>query len=132
MRRMGYFAIGTLVALWMAWISLPNRVFAINKDDFGFDDAGNLGLPKTENFVDDVVLGIVRWVLSLLGVAAVIMIIYGGYLWLTAGGEDKQVEDAKKAIRAAVTGLAIVLLSYAISILVFSVIDDAVKKVPPG
>lgn len=128
MRRLGYIAFGAMIMAWTTWLSLPNRVFAvIDRKNFGFDDAGNLGLPTTENFVDDVVLGIVRWVLGLLGVAAVIMIIYGGYLWLTAGGEDKQVEDAKKTIRAAVIGLAIVLLSYSISILVVTVLDEVTK-----
>lgn len=125
MRRLGYIVFGALITAFTTWLSLPSRVFAvIDRNNFGFDDAGNLGLPETENFVDVVVLGIVRWVLGLLGVAAVIMIIYGGYLWLTAGGEDKQVEDAKKTIRAAVIGLAIVLLSYSISILVVTVLDE--------
>lgn len=126
MRRLGYQLLGAGVLAISITLSLPGRVLALDKNDFGFDDADKLGLTTQKDGVD-IAIDIVRWALGLLGLAAVIMIIYGGYQWLTAGGNDSQVENAKKTLRAAVIGLAIVMLSYAISILVFNVIDQAIQ-----
>ncbi|MFA6909052.1 MAG: hypothetical protein WC289_04165 [Patescibacteria group bacterium] len=61
---------------------------------------------------------IIQWVLGLLGLIAVIMILYGGFIWMTAGGNEERVETAKKIITAAVVGLVVVLLAWAIVIFV--------------
>lgn len=64
--------------------------------------------------LEDTVVQIVQWVLTLLGLIAVIMILYGGFVWLTAGGNEEKVASAKKIISAAIIGLIIVLLAWAI------------------
>lgn len=64
------------------------------------------------------VVKIIQWVLGLLGLIAVIMILYGGFVWMTAGGNEEKVASAKKVISAAVIGLIIVLLAWAIVIFV--------------
>ena len=64
------------------------------------------------------VINIVNWVLGLLGLIAVIMIIYAGILWITAGGNEENVDKAKKIISAAVIGLIVILLAWAIVIFV--------------
>lgn len=60
------------------------------------------------------VIKIVQWVLGFLGLIAVIFILYGGFVWMTAGGNEDKVATAKKVISAAVVGLIIVLLAWAI------------------
>jgi hypothetical protein len=64
------------------------------------------------------VVNIIQWILGLLGLIAVIMILYGGFVWMTAGGNEEKVASAKKVISAAVIGLIIVLLAWAIVIFV--------------
>lgn len=64
---------------------------------------------------------IVMAVLSLLGVIFMILIIFGGILWMTAGGNEQRVDKAKTTITRAIIGLAVVLLAYAISIFIVSV-----------
>ena len=44
-----------------------------------------------------------------------LLIIYGGILWMTAMGKENQVEKAKNIIIQAVIGLVIVLAAYAIT-----------------
>jgi len=56
--------------------------------------------------------------LSFLGVIFMVLIIYGGILWMTAGGNDQQIEKARKILINSIIGLAIVLLAYAISVFV--------------
>ncbi len=64
------------------------------------------------------VIKIIQFVLGLLGLIAVIMILWGGFMWLTAGGNEERVAKAKKIISAAVIGLIVVLLAWAIVIFV--------------
>lgn len=59
--------------------------------------------------------GVVNRILQFLGAIFLVLTIYGGFLWMTAGGNDEQVGNAKKIIVAAVVGLALVLAAYAVS-----------------
>lgn len=74
--------------------------------------------------LEDTVIQIVQWVLGFLGLVAVIMILIGGFQWMTAGGNEEKVASAKKIISAAVIGLIIVLLAWAIVIFVISQTSD--------
>jgi hypothetical protein len=60
------------------------------------------------------VFKIIRYLLGFLGVVAVIILIYGGFLWMTAKGDEERVRKAKKTIINGLIGLIIILLSYAI------------------
>ena len=66
------------------------------------------------------VLGsIVQALLSLLGIIFIGLMIYGGYNWMTAHGEEEKVNRAKSTIKNAIVGLVIVLASYAIWYFIF-------------
>ena len=73
---------------------------------------GSLGLGSAD--LKQTVLNIITFVLGLLGLIAVIMILYGGFIWLTAGGNEDKVDTAKRIISSAAIGLVIVLISWAI------------------
>ncbi len=53
--------------------------------------------------------------LSLLGVIFLILMIYAGFLWMTAQGDPKQVQKAKDILRNATIGVVLVTASYALS-----------------
>ena len=53
-----------------------------------------------------------------MGVVFLILMIYGGYLWMLARGNEQEVEKAKNIIQNALIGLVIVLAAYAITALV--------------
>jgi len=53
--------------------------------------------------------------LSFVGVLFLVLMIYGGFLWMTDRGNEDQVKKAKDLIQAAIIGLIIVLLAYAIT-----------------
>jgi len=76
----------------------------------------NLGTADLESTV----IRIIQWVLGFLGLVAVIMILIGGFQWMTAGGNEEKVASAKKIISAAVIGLIVVLLAWAIVTFVVS------------
>lgn len=76
-----------------------------------------LGQFKTEagfggRSLPEVIGGIVKVVLSLLGLIATILLIAGGFMWMTSGGNEEKVGKAKKLMGAAIIGLIIVVIAY--------------------
>jgi len=61
------------------------------------------------------IINILNVVLGFLGIIMLVLIIFSGYQWMTAGGNEEQVEKAKKRITNAVIGLVIVLASWTIA-----------------
>ena len=66
-----------------------------------------------------IVARIINAALGLLGLVAVIIILYGGFLWMTAKGEAERVQKAKKLLIQALVGLVIIVMSFAIAQFVF-------------
>lgn len=71
---------------------------------------------------------VVQVFLSLLGLVMVLLILYGGYLWLTARGNEQQVEDAQHTIRSAIIGALIIIASAAITGFVVGRVGGALLK----
>lgn len=79
----------------------------------GFTDISqSIGLGNAS--VSQTAVTFLNAVLGLLGIVGVTMVIWGGYQWLTAAGNEQRVERAKQILTAAVVGLVIILLSWAI------------------
>ncbi len=57
---------------------------------------------------------IIRIILGFLGIIAVGLTMYAGFLWMTAKGNEEQIEKAKGFLKNAAIGLAIILSSFAI------------------
>jgi hypothetical protein len=65
-----------------------------------------------------IVGAVVTLVLGLLGVVFLVLAIYAGYSWMTAGGNEETVEKAKKTIVNSIIGIIVVLAAYALSRLI--------------
>ena len=72
-----------------------------------------------------IIASIINIVLGFLGILAVIFIIYAGFKWMTAQGNEQQVTDAKAIIKNAVIGIMIVLLSWVIVSFVIDRISES-------
>lgn len=75
--------------------------------------AGELGTSSQDLRIT--IARIIRTAMSLLGIIAVLIVLYGGFKWMTAAGSDEAVGDAKKIITAGIIGLIIILTAYAIA-----------------
>lgn len=62
-----------------------------------------------------VVGGLIFAVMSLVGVILFGYMVYGGFKWMTAGGDSKAVTEAQAIIRNAIIGIVIIALAYVIS-----------------
>jgi len=50
-----------------------------------------------------------KWLLGIVGGLAVLFIVYGGFLYVTSGGNKERIETAKKTLTYAVLGLLLVV-----------------------
>ena len=105
-----------LITASVLLLALPTLVSASVTTYTIADIGGSVGLGTAD--LKDTVVNIIQWVLGILALVAVVMIIIGGFQWMTAAGNEKRIEKAKKVISAAVIGLIIVLLAWAIVIFV--------------
>jgi len=84
----------------------------LTQDEFGLGDVDTaLGAGDLKQIISN----IINVFLGFLGILATIIILYGGFIWMTAKGNTEQVEKAKKTIINGVIGLVIIMLSYAIA-----------------
>lgn len=115
------------------FVSFLVSIFLIGFTSIAF--AGDYGLNKTikagngldkafsvnavdkgpENFLSSRLGSIIGTLLSFLGVLFMGLVIYGGILWMTARGNEQQVEKAKDLLVNAIIGLIIVMSAYAIT-----------------
>lgn len=85
------------------------------------------GFSEPKN-IPEIIGALIAAVLSLIGIIFLILIIYGGYLWMTSAGNETKVLKAKKTITQATIGLIIVISSYAISSFVIHALVNATLK----
>ncbi len=70
------------------------------------------GLPDRP--VRAVLVDVVKWLMATIGFAAVIFIIVSGIQYITAAGDERRAETAKKNLMYSIGGLVIALLAYVI------------------
>lgn len=108
--------LGALAIILTGWVA-PQPVSAVAEcgvdDPLGLDCAASTGLTNQDPRL--VVGRIINVSLTLLGTIAVALIVYAGFLWMTAAGNDDQITKARGIIYAAVIGLVIILSAYAIT-----------------
>ena len=68
---------------------------------------------------------IINIFLSILGILFVVLLVYGGYLWMTSYGDEKKVTKAKSLITDATIGLIIILIAYAVASFVVTSLETA-------
>ncbi|HUT22686.1 MAG TPA: IPT/TIG domain-containing protein [Candidatus Bipolaricaulota bacterium] len=104
--------------------------FAAAQFDTGLQTVGEqAGIGATTD-VRVAIARIIRTAFGFLGVVAVALVIYGGFLWMTAGGDADKVTKAKKVLVNAFIGLAIILLAFSITSFIINSLQEAVLGQP--
>lgn len=83
-------------------------------DDDPYGTGGPGGLEVVDRPLKEAVVSGINYLLTFLGLLVVAMIIYAGVLFVTAQGDEKQIEKAKKMIMWSIVGMIIVMFSFAI------------------
>lgn len=118
------------LAVSLGLISLlivPALASAAGTIDPGFGYiANNIGMGTQDIRVT--IANIIRVAMGLLGIVAVLIILMGGFKYMTAMGEEDKVKTAKKLITSGIIGLVIVLTAYAIATFVINSIISATSQ----
>ncbi len=99
----------------IAGLSLaPLMAAAQTQTNYGLGNLGDVNLAQDVDLIETIGR-IINFLLGFLGVLALILILYAGFLWMTAAGNEENVAKAKKIMGAAVIGLVIILAAFAIA-----------------
>ena len=124
-KLIGLFIISLFVVPFLA---LSQASATVNDLGVGFVDG-------TEGGGNAIVLGdrdprsmatqIINTALTILGVLSVVIILLGGFKWMTAAGNEDKVGEAKKILAAGVIGLVIILSAWGIARFALNELMDA-------
>jgi hypothetical protein len=64
--------------------------------------------------IADTILAVITWGLGIAGAVAVLYLIVGGFLYITASGDEGRLEKAKNTLKNAIIGIVVILLSLVI------------------
>lgn len=113
------FAILALLAvplIHISQVSAQDANFGIENVQTGLGNSLQQGDPRT------IVAKIINFALGFLGVIAVALILFGGFKWMTAAGNEEKVTEAKKLLGAGIIGLVIILAAWAIASFIINAI----------
>ncbi len=102
-------------------ISLPAMAASGSDTDSGSETTEvnvEFANPVTCNTIDCIINAIIDFVFWLAVIIGPLVIIYGGFIFVTAGGDPKKVDTGKKIIFFALIGIGVAVLAKGIAILV--------------
>lgn len=106
-----------LLATFLFCLFLPSFVLAQGAD-LGLEFAEDTGLGDTDPRI--IIARIIRIIIGFLGIIAVSLVMYAGWLWMTSEGNEEKITQAKNILKSAIIGLIIILSSFAIASFVLS------------
>lgn len=86
---------------------------------FNIAYAQNYNLPNRP--ISEIITGIIEWLLGISLILAILVLVYGGIVYITSVGSDRT-EDAKKTITFAILGILLIGVSYSIISVIVKII----------
>ncbi|MEA3449808.1 MAG: hypothetical protein U9Q85_02420 [Patescibacteria group bacterium] len=114
----------SFIFVMTATVALPALA---QTDVIGVQYAGNFGLNRQDGDVRQQAVEIIRYLMTFLGIIATVVILLGGFRWLTAAGNEDRIADAKKTIIAGIIGLVIILAAFAIVTFVVNITNNSLS-----
>jgi len=113
----------------------PLAAFAAYTSDTGLTASGSqAGFDvKTPNQLPIIIGTVIKAALGIVGVVFLVLMVYAGYIWMIARGDESKTEKAKNTIVNCIIGVIIVVGAYAItSYLVTAFNPPAAATTPPA
>ena len=121
------FAVLATVSMLAPTVVMAQVTPQVTPSDLGIQYGAATGLGSKDIRVT--IASIIKTAMGLLGIVAVVIILIGGFKWMTAGGNEEQVGEAKSWIFSGVIGLAIILSAYALATYVINSLVTATTGV---
>ena len=115
----------SLISLFAA----PMAVQALNVNTYLNSSQFNIDINKQDD-LKATVAKIINIILGFLGIIAVIIILAGGFKWMTAAGSEDKVGEARKMIIEGVIGLVIIFAAWGIASFAISQLITATSTTP--
>ena len=122
-----YIGTGSFLAMVFVWAHGAMAESVMDKINANLDKFQSKTGLGTETEPEKVINWLLATLLGFLGIIFLVLIIYGGFLWMTAKGNDEQINKAKKIIMSSSIGLTIIMGAYIITMVVFELIEAAQK-----
>lgn len=108
------FALGLL----FSYITSPLATQAVRSPDAALPAPGEIpidtGVSESTSLIDTVST-IIRWLLGFVGIVVFIIMLFAGFEYATAGGDQGKAESAQKRITNAIIGLIIIFFVFVVS-----------------
>ncbi len=117
----------------MLFLSAVGFVFvqSVFAQELGINEIGEeIALPTQDPRI--VAARIIRVALGFLGIVAFAIVLYGGFVWMTAAGNEERIAKAKKVLTSAVIGLVIIIFAFSITQFVLNRLMEATGASPGG
>lgn len=111
----------TIASFWPKFFCQAQNLkdaFGSNLEKVGGNDGA--GYDTSVRTIDPIIGNVIMLITSFLGVIFLALMLYAGFTWMTAGGDEKKVTKASGMMVAAIIGLIIVAAAYAITYFVFT------------
>jgi len=108
-----------------AYSAAPSPIKSIKIGPCGTDDTrfDRLCSSSTASHADNILRNIIISAITLAALLALIFLIWGGFKWITSGGDKAKVEAARNTIIAAIVGLIVAFLAYFILSIVLGIFN---------
>jgi len=83
---------------------------------------------ETEKSIPQVVGGVVKWILGIIGVILVVLIVYGGVMYATSAGNEERVKKARNVLTYSIVGVTVIALAFLITDYVVSALFPGAGK----
>ena len=117
----------TLIFLFSLLLNIVNVVSVFAAPDIGMNYVENIDLSNSNTDPRDIIINIIKYLMTFLGIIAVCIILYGGFIWMTAAGNEDKIAKAKQIIIAGSIGLVIILAAFIIVQFVMRVSNQALN-----
>ena len=94
----------------VALAQVPNSPFGMT---LTANDLQPGSITTTESLVNTI-MGLVNWFAWFVGLAAVVMGLYAGIMFITAGGDAAKVTTARNILLYAIVGIAVAILAFSL------------------
>lgn len=104
------------IAAIAAFLATPFVALAAYSGDTGLTASGSAaGLDTAPGQLPIVIGTVIKTGLGLVGVVFLVLMVYAGYIWMIARGDESKVDKAKDTITNAIIGIVIVVGAYALT-----------------
>lgn len=124
--------IGTMSLVWIMGLTILSPVGVSAQMEAGdLWGTGTAEIYTEEGFSEsdprEIVARIIKIALGFLGSIAVILIVLAGFKWMTAAGNEDKIAESKKLMSAAVVGLVIILMAFALTTFLIDSVIGAIR-----